>query len=101
MLLIIHAPEFWKWIILPGIIFVLEIFYRVLSYVMGKGKTTISAGVILPSRVTNLIVKRPHNFNFAPGDWVFIKIPAIAKSEYVHEDTRLETKLGAIHASPT
>lgn len=32
--------------------------------------------------MTNLIIKRPHNFNFAPGDWVFVKIPAIAKSEW-------------------
>ena len=29
-----------------------------------------------------MIVKRPHNFNFAPGDWVFVKIPAIAKFEW-------------------
>ena len=49
---------------------------------MGKGKTNIFAGVVLPSKVTNLIIKRPHNFNFTPGDWVFVKIPAIAKSEW-------------------
>eukprot|EP00095_Tigriopus_kingsejongensis_P001891 maker-scaffold287_size221780-snap-gene-0.26 protein:Tk01891 transcript:maker-scaffold287_size221780-snap-gene-0.26-mRNA-1 annotation:"nadph oxidase 5-like isoform x5" len=82
ILLILHAPEFWKWIIVPGIVFLLEITYRVLSSLMGKGKTTILAGVVLPSRVTNLIIKRPHNFNFAPGDWVFVKIPVIAKSEW-------------------
>lgn len=82
ILLILHAPEFWKWIIGPGIVFLLEITYRVLSSLMGKGKTTIMAGVVLPSKVTNLIIKRPHNFNFAPGDWVFVKIPVIAKSEW-------------------
>ncbi len=82
VLLILHAPEFWKYIIAPGIIFLLEITYRALSSFLGKGKTTISAGVVLPSRVTNLIIKRPHNFTFAPGDWVFVKIPAIAKSEW-------------------
>ena len=49
---------------------------------MGKGKTNIVAGVVLPSKVTNLIVKRPHNFNFTAGDWVFVKIPVIAKSEW-------------------
>jgi len=81
-LLIFHAPEFWKWILAPGIIFMLEITYRVLSSLMGKGKTSIFAGVVLPSRVTNLIIRRPHNFNFSPGDWVFVKIPAIAKSEW-------------------
>ena len=77
--LILHAPEFWKWIVCPGIIFLLEQLGRLLQSFMGKGKTTISAGVILPSKVTQLIIKRPHNFNFAPGDWVFVKIPVIAK----------------------
>ena len=81
-LLILHAPEFWKWFIAPGIIFLLELSYRFITSWMGKGKTTIFAGVVLPSRVTNLIIKRPHNFNFAPGDWVFVKIPAIARFEW-------------------
>ena len=78
-LLILHAPEFWKWFIAPGIIFLLELSYRFITSWMGKGKASIFAGVVLPSRVTNLIIKRPHNFNFAPGDWVFVKIPAIAR----------------------
>ena len=81
-LLIIHAPDFWKWFITPGIIFLLEICYRFITSWMGKGKTSIFAGVVLPSRVTNLIIKRPHNFNFAPGDWVFVKIPTIARFEW-------------------
>jgi hypothetical protein len=81
-LLVLHAPEFWKWFIAPGIIFLLELSYRIMTSCMGKGKTSIFAGVVLPSKVTNLIVKRPHNFNFAPGDWVFVKIPAIAKFEW-------------------
>lgn len=42
----------------------------------------MSAGVILPSRVTNLIIKRPAGFNFSPGDWVFIKIPEVARFEW-------------------
>ena len=82
VLLIIHAPEFWKWVLAPGIIFLLELTYRILSSLMGKGKTNIFAGVVLPSKVTNLIIRRPHNFNFSSGDWVFVKIPVIAKSEW-------------------
>ena len=81
-LLIMHAPDFWKWFIAPGILFFLEISYRLMTSWMGKGKTSIIAGVVLPSKVTNLIIKRPHNFNFAPGDWVFVKIPAIARFEW-------------------
>jgi len=53
-----------------------------LTSFLGRGKTVVSAGVILPSRVTNLIIKRPAGFNFSPGDWVFIKIPEVARFEW-------------------
>ena len=79
ILLILHAPDFWKWIVGPGVIFLLEMIYRQVSSVMGVGKTTISQGIILPSRVTNLIITKPPNFHFSPGDWVFIKVPTIAQ----------------------
>ena len=81
-LLLIHAPEFWKWFIGPACIFVIEITYRILTSFLGRGKTVVSAGVILPSKVTHLIIKRPAGFNFSPGDWVFIKIPKVARFEW-------------------
>lgn len=51
---------------------------------MGKdtGKTYISSGILLPSKVTHLVIKRPHHFDFHPGDYVFVNIPAIAKYEW-------------------
>merc|ERR1719320_1934364 len=82
VLLIIHAPEFWKWFIVVGLIWVVEITYRILNSLFGHGKSVIKAGVILPSKVTNLIIERPPGFNFSPGDWVFVKIPAVASSEW-------------------
>ena len=81
-LLLMHAPEFWKWFIGPACIFVIEVTYRILTSFLGRGKTVVSAGVILPSRVTHLIIKRPAGFNFSPGDWVFIKIPEVARFEW-------------------
>ncbi len=33
-------------------------------------------------RVTGLVIKKPEFFNHKPGDWVFIKIPAIALFEW-------------------
>ena len=33
-------------------------------------------------RVTELVIKKPIQFKHNPGDWVFIKIPAIAKYEW-------------------
>ena len=82
VLLIFHAPDFYKWGTVFLIVFTIEFFYRILNSVMGRGKTVVSAGVILPSRVTHLIIKRPAGFNFSPGDWVFIKIPQVARFEW-------------------
>jgi hypothetical protein len=47
-----------------------------------RGKTYVSSGIILPSKVVNLVIKRPHHFIYRPGDYVFINIPAIAKYEW-------------------
>ncbi|XP_023324717.1 NADPH oxidase 5 isoform X3 [Eurytemora carolleeae] len=82
ILLILHAPEFWKWIIIPGCIYILEIIYRVTTSFLGHGKSKIISVVTFPSKVTNLIISRPAGFNFNPGDWVFIKIPDIAMFEW-------------------
>ena len=54
----------------------------------GHGKTVIKAGVILPSRVTNLIIERPPGFNFSAGDWVFVKIPSVASRYLTYHHTR-------------
>ena len=50
--------------------------------ISGSGDSSIHAGLLLPSKVTNLIIRRPENFEFCPGDWVFVMIPSIAKKEW-------------------
>ena len=82
ILLLFHAPEFWKWVCIVGLIWIVEIAYRILNYCFGHGKSVIKTGVLLPSRVTQLAIERPQGFNFSPGDWVFVKIPAVASSEW-------------------
>jgi len=32
--------------------------------------------------VTNLIIRRKPEFNFQPGDWIFINLPVISKFEW-------------------
>merc|ERR1719430_934529 len=54
-LLVIHAPDYWMWLIVPGIIWIAEMSYRVVNVFFGTGKTVIKAGILLPSKVTNLI----------------------------------------------
>jgi hypothetical protein len=82
VLVILHGPVFWNWFIIPGCIFVIE---RVLRFVWmrsDRGKTYVSSGIILPSKVINLVIKRPFHFCHRPGDYVFINIPQIAKYEW-------------------
>lgn len=82
LLVILHGPNYWKWFIGPFLINMVE---RTLKFVWmrsGGGKTYISSGLLLPSKVTHLVIKRPLHFYFRPGDYVFVNIPAIAKYEW-------------------
>ena len=40
------------------------------------------SGVLLPSKVTQLIIRRKPEFNFRPGDWIFLNLPVISKFEW-------------------
>ncbi|XP_016969959.1 NADPH oxidase 5 isoform X2 [Drosophila rhopaloa] len=82
VLCLFHGPNFWKWFLLPGLVYIVE---RALRFIWMKGehgKTYISSGLLLPSKVVHLVIKRPHHFNFRPGDYVFVNIPAIANYEW-------------------
>ncbi|XP_052743214.1 NADPH oxidase 5 [Bicyclus anynana] len=82
ILLIIHAPNFWKWFIVPGTVYIIERIMRLAWMRSERGKTYIASGILLPSRVTHLVVKRPTQFDFHAGDYVFVNIPAIAVYEW-------------------
>ena len=80
--LLCHAEHFWRWILAVGFIWLVEISYRTFTYMCGHGRTVIAQAELLPSQVTKLVVERPPGFHFKPGDWVFVKIPAIASTEW-------------------
>jgi NADPH oxidase 5 len=82
ILVILHGPVFWKWFIIPGCIFVIERVLRFIWMRSDRGKSYVSSGILLPSKVINLVIKRPFHFCHRPGDYVFINIPAIAKYEW-------------------
>ncbi|XP_049880958.1 NADPH oxidase 5 [Pectinophora gossypiella] len=82
LLVIFHAPNFWKWFVLPGAIYIAERILRLAWMRSERGKTYISSGILLPSRVTHLVIKRPPHFDFRAGDYVFVNIPAIATYEW-------------------
>ena len=77
-----HEAHFWLWLLVPGIIFLIELIIRFQQRLTGKGNSFISTAVLLPSRVTHLIIKKPRHFEFQPGDYVFVNIPAIASFEW-------------------
>jgi len=58
-------------------------FFRFVSVSTGnRGRAIVTAGIVLPSKVTSLVIQKPTKFNFTPGDWVFVKIPQIAIFEW-------------------
>ncbi|XP_073160562.1 NADPH oxidase 5 isoform X5 [Lepidochelys kempii] len=79
-LLILHGPNFWKWFVVPGFLFVVEKTIGIAVSRMG-GLYVVEIN-LLPSKVTHLVIKRPQFFHYKPGDYVYLNIPAIAKYEW-------------------
>lgn len=82
LLMLFHGPNFWKWFVIPGTIYISERIMRLAWMRSERGKAYISSGILLPSRVTHLVVKRPPLLDFHAGDYVFVNIPAIATYEW-------------------
>ncbi|XP_056272236.1 NADPH oxidase 5 isoform X2 [Pseudoliparis swirei] len=79
-LLIVHCANFWKWFVVPGLLFILE---KVVGLAVARmGGLYIVEVNLLPSKVTHLVIRRPQFFHFKPGDYVYINIPTIAKYEW-------------------
>ena len=82
LLLVLHSPNFWKWFIAPACIFACEKLVSFCKSRTEKGKSYVVTGVVLPSKVVNLVIKRPPHFTFKPGDYVYVNIPSIANFEW-------------------
>ena len=74
IILILHGSHFWIWFLLPGLIFLIE---KGSSW-FNKIKTFISSTELLPSKVIQLVIKKPVNFHFQPGDYVYVNVPSIS-----------------------
>ena len=62
--LIIHGPNFWKWFLGPGTLFIIEKIVRFHHRWAAHGRTYISSATVFPSRVTHLVIKKPPNFRY-------------------------------------
>jgi predicted ferric reductase/Ca2+-binding EF-hand superfamily protein len=78
-LAIVHEPHFLFWAGVPLLGFVIE---QVLRLRRRGPEARVATSRALRSGVTQLIIDRPKGFTFDPGDYVFLRIPKIAKREW-------------------
>ncbi|TRY63718.1 hypothetical protein TCAL_03645, partial [Tigriopus californicus] len=71
-----------EWFIMPSLLFFAGKVRMIYNWFNGDGKTYVVAGALLPSKVTQLVIRRNPDFHFRPGDWVFVNIPIISKFEW-------------------
>jgi len=78
-LAIAHAPSFLLWAFLPLLGFAIE---QVLRLRRRAAVSRVVSSSPLRSAVTRLEIERPQGFAFAAADYVFLRIPAIARHEW-------------------
>ncbi|CAH1775162.1 unnamed protein product [Owenia fusiformis] len=89
---IVQDPYFWMYFIGPAIVFVID---KLVSISREKVELTVIKAELLPSAVTYIEFKRPHNFEYKSGQWVNIACSSQGRNEYhpftltsaPHEDT--------------
>lgn len=74
-----HGPDFWLWVAGPLAGFAAE---RLLSRSRRLGTADVVAGHALRSGVTRLAICRPAGFRHRAGDYLFLRIPEIARHEW-------------------
>ncbi|KAK6179830.1 hypothetical protein SNE40_012099 [Patella caerulea] len=76
---LVQAPLFPWFLIGPLVLFVLD---KLASISRNKVEIRVKKVSILPSDVTELVFKRPANFDYKSGQWVRIACLKLGKSEY-------------------
>ncbi len=76
---LMHGPVLWMWVAVPLAGYIIE---RIIRKVRSGAATEIVAATPLPAGVTRIDIRRPKGFDYAAGDYAFIKIPAIARHEW-------------------
>ena len=79
LLAVVHAPSFLLWAGVPLLGFGVE---QVTRLFRRAPATPVIAAEELRSGVTRLELEKPAGFDFGPGDYVFLRVPAIAKHEW-------------------
>lgn len=78
-LIFLHGPRFWMWGSAPWAWYFLE---RLLRAHRRRAPIRLLDAAPLRSGVTRLVFARPPGFDYAPGDYAFFRIPAVARHEW-------------------
>lgn len=79
ILALMHGPVFWQWVLLPVLGYVLE---RLIRFRRTHRAMPINAMAPLASGVTRLELEIPETLRYQPGDYVFVKCPAVSRHEW-------------------
>ncbi|CAF1301842.1 unnamed protein product [Adineta steineri] len=82
ILLVLHAPNFWKWAIGPMVLFCFEKIYLFKRYLPKYGRTKLISIRIEDEHVLSLMIEKPSNFNFHVGEYINICLPNIVRNEW-------------------
>ncbi len=78
-LALLHGPRFWHYALVPLAAFALE---RLLKFQHRERAVPAATATGLSSGVTRLTLPRPPGFAHRPGDYAFVRIPALARHEW-------------------
>jgi len=74
-----HGPVLWLWLLAPAIAYAAE---RSLRRSLRRAPVKLLDARPLASGVTMLRFERPADFAYDPGDFVYLRVPAVARSEW-------------------
>ncbi|HKO90634.1 MAG TPA: ferric reductase-like transmembrane domain-containing protein [Polyangiaceae bacterium] len=75
----VHGPHYWMWAGVPLLGFLLELAWR---HRRAAKPAEVCEAEVLRSGVTRLTLRRPAGFAHRAGDYLFLKVPAIAPHEW-------------------
>ena len=81
-LLMLHGVRAWMWMAVPLLLFALEMLCRIGFICSGRGRTHIISMNSLPNQVVRLRIRRPQDFEFQCGDYLYVNIPDVARFEW-------------------
>ena len=82
ILLVLHGPRFWQWLVLPGTLFFIELMARIKAIVTKYGRTNVKRVELFKGDTLALTIAKPRGFRYRCGDYLYLNVPEISKYEW-------------------